>query len=103
LPVVLYGCETWSFTLREKCRLRVFQNRVLRRILRCKKDEVTWERRRLRNKEVYPLYSLPNIIQVIKSRRLRWAGHVAPMAERRGAYRVLVRKPRRTLRRSRRR
>jgi hypothetical protein len=79
--------------LREKCRLRVFENRVLRRILRPKKDEVTGEWRRLHNKELYALYSSPNIIRVIKSRRLRLAGHVARMGERRGAYRALVGKP----------
>jgi hypothetical protein len=90
LRVVLYGCETWSLTLREECRLRVFENRVLRRIFGPKRDEVTGEWRRLHNKEVYALYSSPNIIRVIKSRRLRWAGHVAHMGERRGAYRALV-------------
>jgi hypothetical protein len=82
LPVVLYGCETWSLTLREECRLRVFENRVLRRIFGPKRDEVTGEWRRLHNKEPYALYSSPNIIQVIKSRRLRWAGHVARIGER---------------------
>jgi hypothetical protein len=79
LPVVLYGCESWSLTLREECRLRVFENCVLRRIFGHKRDEVTGEWRRLHNKELYPLYSSPNIIRVIKSRRLRWAGHVARM------------------------
>jgi hypothetical protein len=66
LPVV-YGCETWSLTLREKCRLRVFENKVLRRIFGPKRDAVTGEWRRLHNKELYALYSLPNIIRVIKS------------------------------------
>jgi hypothetical protein len=93
LPVVLYGCESWSLTLREECRLRVFENRVLRRIFGPKRDEVTGEWRRLHNKELHALYSSPNIIRVIKSRRLRWAGHVARMGERRGAYRALVGKP----------
>jgi hypothetical protein len=79
LPVVLYRCETWSLTLREECRLRVFENRVLRRIFEPKRDEVTGEWRRLHNKKLYALYSSPNIIRVIKSRRLRWAGHVARM------------------------
>ena len=83
LLAVLYGCETWLLTLREECRLRVFENRVLRRIFGPKRDDV-------KEKELYALYSLPNIIRVIKSRRLRWAGHVARMGERRGAYRVLV-------------
>jgi hypothetical protein len=79
--------------LREECRLRVFENRVLRRIFGPKRDEVTGEWRRLRNKELYALYSSPNIIRVIKPRRLRWAGLVARMGERRGAYRALVGKP----------
>jgi hypothetical protein len=89
--------------LREVCRLRVFENRVLRRIFGSKRDEVTGEWRRLHYKELYALYSSPNIIWVIKSRRLRWIGHVARMGERRGAYRALVGKPegRRSLRRPR--
>jgi hypothetical protein len=81
LPVVLYGCESWSLTLREECRLRVFENKVLRRIFGPKRDEVTREWRRLHNKELYALYSSPNIILVIKSRRLRWAEHVARMGK----------------------
>jgi hypothetical protein len=93
LSVVLYDCGNWSLTLREECRLRVFENKVLRRIFGPKRDEVTGEWRRLHNKELYALYSSPNIIRVIKSRRLRWAGHVAGMGERRGAYRALVGKP----------
>jgi hypothetical protein len=92
LRVVLYGCETWSLTLREECRLRVFENRVLRRILGPKRDEVTGEWRRLHNKELYALYASPNTIQVIKSKRLIWAGHVARMGERIGTYRVLMEK-----------
>jgi hypothetical protein len=87
LLVVLYGCESWSLTLREECRLRVFENRVLRRIFGTKKDEVTGEWRRLHNKELYPLCSSPNIIWVIKLRRLRWAGHVAHIGYTRGACR----------------
>jgi hypothetical protein len=79
LPVVLYGCETWSLTLREGHRLRVFKNRVLRRIFGPKRDEVTGEWRRLHNEELNDLYSSPNIIRVIKSRRMRWVGHVAGM------------------------
>jgi hypothetical protein len=93
LPVVLFSCEIWSLTAREECRLRVFENRVLRRIFGPKRDEVTGEWRRLHNKELYALYSSPNIIRVIKSRRLKWAGLVACMGERRGAYRVLMEKP----------
>jgi hypothetical protein len=69
LPVVLYGCETWSLTLREECGLRVFENKVLRRIFGPKRDEVTGEWRKLHNKELYALYSSPNIIRVITSRR----------------------------------
>jgi hypothetical protein len=79
LPVVLYGCESWSLTFREVCRLRVFENKVLRRIFGPKREEVTGEWRRLHKKELYALYSSPNIIRVIKSRRLRWAGHAARM------------------------
>jgi hypothetical protein len=79
--------------LREECRLRVFENKVLRRIFGPKRDDVTGEWRRLHNKELCALYSSPNIIRVMKSRRLRWAGHVARMGERRGAYRALVGKP----------
>jgi hypothetical protein len=75
----LYGCETWSLTLRQKCWLRVFENRVLRRIFGPKRDEVTGEWRRLRSREVYAVYSSQNIIRVIKSRRRRWAGHVVRM------------------------
>jgi hypothetical protein len=93
LPVVLYGCESWSLKLREECRLRVFENRVLRRIFGPKKVEVTGEWRKLHNKELYALYSSLNIIRVIKSRKLRWAGHVASMGERSGAYRALMGKP----------
>jgi hypothetical protein len=77
LPVVVYGYETWSLTLREEYWLRVFENRLLRRIFAPKRDEVTGEWRRLHNKELYAVYSSSNIIRMIKSRRLRWAGHVA--------------------------
>ena len=78
LPVVLYGCEAWSLTLREERKLRVFENMVLRRIFGPRRDEVT-EWRRLHNKELNDLYSSPNIVRVIKLRRMRWAGHVARM------------------------
>jgi hypothetical protein len=79
--------------LRKKRRLRVFKIRVLRRIFMPERDEVTGEWRRLHNKELYALYSSPNITRVIKFRKLRWRGHVARMGERRGAYKVLVGKP----------
>jgi len=90
LPVVLYGCETGSLTLREERELRVFENRVLRRIFGPRRDEVMEEWRRLHNKELNDLYSSPNIVRVIKSRRMRWAGHVAHMVQERGMYGVLV-------------
>jgi len=93
LPVVLYGCETWSLTLREESRLRVFGNRVLRRIFGPKRDWMTGEWRRIRNEGLNDLYSSPNSIRVIKSRRMSWAGHVARVMERRGVYRVLVGTP----------
>ena len=71
LPVVLYGCETWSLTLREERRLRVFENMVLRRIFGPRRDEVTGEWRRMHNEEINDLYSSPNIVRVIKWRRMR--------------------------------
>ena len=79
--------------LREERRLRVFENRVLRRVFGPKRDEVTGEWRKIHNEELSDLYSLPNIVRVVKSRRMRWAGHVARMREGRGVHRVLVRKP----------
>jgi hypothetical protein len=90
LPVVLYGCETWSLTLREEQRLKVFENRVLRGIFGPKGDEVTGEWRKLHNGELHNLYSSPGIIRQIKSGRMRWAGHVARMGEGRNVYKVLV-------------
>jgi hypothetical protein len=80
-------------TLREEHRLRVFENRVLRRIFGPKRDELTGEWRILHNEELHDLYSSPNIVQVIKTRKMRWAGHVARMGEERDVYRVLVGKP----------
>jgi hypothetical protein len=87
LPVVLYGCETWSLALREH-RLRVFENRVLRRVFGLKRDEVTGEWRKLHNEEFCDLCSSPSIIRIIKSTRMRWAGHVARMG-RRGTRKVI--------------
>ena len=89
-PAVLYGCETWSLTLEEERTLRAFENRVLRRILGPKRDEVTGEWRKVHNEGLNDLYSLPNIFRVIQSRRMRWAGHVARIGEGRGMYGVLV-------------
>jgi hypothetical protein len=105
LPVVLYGCETWSLTLTEEHTLRVFENRVLRRIFRPKTDEVTEEWRKLRKEGFHDLYSSPSIIIIMKARRLRWAGHVTRMGQKMNAYRLLVGKPegRRPLARPRRR
>ena len=77
--MVFYGCENWSLILREERRLRVFENRVLRKVFGPKRDEVTGEWRELHNEELNDLYSLPNIVRVVKSRRMRWAGHVARM------------------------
>ena len=79
MPLVLYGCETWLLTLREKRRLRVFENRVLRRVFGPKWDEVTGEWRKLHTEELNDLYCSPIIFRVIKLRRMRWAGHVACM------------------------
>jgi hypothetical protein len=90
LPVVLYGCETWLLKLREECKQRVFENWLLRRIFGPKTDKVTGEWRTLHNRKLYAMYSSPNIIWVIKSRRLKRPGHVACMGNRRGAYRFLV-------------
>ena len=92
MPVVFYGCEPWSLTLREERKLRVFENMMLR-IFGPRRDEVKGEWRRLQNEELNDLYTSSNIVRVIKSRRMKWGGHVARMGEERGVYRVLVGKP----------
>ena len=89
----MYECEIWSLTLREERKMRVFENIVLRRIFGSRRDEEMGKWRRLHNEELNDLYSSPNIVRVIKSRRMRWARHVARMGEERGVYRVLVGKP----------
>jgi hypothetical protein len=93
LPVVPYSCETWSLTLREEHTLEAFENRMLRRIFGSKRDEVTGDWRKLYNEELHKLYSSPNIIRMIKSRRRRWGGHVARIGEKRSAYRLFLGKP----------
>jgi hypothetical protein len=93
-PVVLYGCETWSLTVREEHKLRVFENRMLRRIFGPKRDEVTGVWKKLHNEELHNLYSSPSIIRNIKSRRMRWVRHVAWRGgEKENMYRLLVGKP----------
>ena len=92
MPVLLYGCETWSLILREECRLRVFENSILRRIFGPKRDE-NGQWRRLHNEELHSLYRSPITIRVIRSRRLRWAGHVPRMEEARSAFKILTGKP----------
>ena len=101
----MFPCESWSLTLREERRLRVFENGVLRRIFGPKRDEVTGEWRKSHNEELKGPYSSPNIVRVIKSRRMGWVGNVARMGEAIGVYRVLVGKPegKRSLERPRRR
>ena len=94
LPVVLYGCETWPLTRAQENRFRVFENKVLRKIFGTKKDEVGWEYRKLHNHELEELYKSPSIVRIIKSRRLRWAGHVARMSEERTARTIFAQKPR---------
>jgi hypothetical protein len=93
LPVVLCWCETWSITLREEHRLRLLENRVLRGIFGPKRDEVMGEWRKMHSGELHNLYSSPDIISQIKSRRMRWAGHVAHMGEGRNLCRVLMGEP----------
>jgi hypothetical protein len=105
LPVVLYGCETWSLILRDEHRLRVFENRVLRSMFEPKGVDMMGRWRKLHNEELPNLYSSPSIIRMMKPRRMRWAGHVARMGEKRNACRLLAGKPegRRPLGRPRRR
>jgi hypothetical protein len=91
--VVWYGCETWSLTLREERRLRVFENRVLRRIFGLKRDEIHIEWRKIHNEDLHDLYCSSTTVWMIKSRRMRWMGHAARMEEGRGVYLVLVGKP----------
>jgi hypothetical protein len=93
LPVVLYECETWSLTLGEDHRLRMLENRVLRRIFGPKKDDVTGRWRKLHDEELHNLSSSPSIISMITSRRIKWRGHVACMRGKRNAYRILMGKP----------
>ena len=93
LPVVLNGCETCSLILWKERRQTVFENRVLRRIFGPRRDEVTGERRKLHNEQLNDLYSSPNFVREIKSRRMKWVGHVTLIGVRRGVYRVLVGKP----------
>jgi hypothetical protein len=83
LPIVLYGCETWSLTLEDEHRLRVFENRVSRRIFGPKRDEIKGEWRKIHNEELNNLYSSPNIFRVMQSKRIRWTGHVVRMREKR--------------------
>jgi hypothetical protein len=93
LPVVLYGCETFSLTLSEEYRLRVFENRVLRRIFGPKRDEVTESWRKLYNEELHNLYFSPSIIRISKSRRMKWEGHVARRGHKKNACRIFMAKP----------
>jgi hypothetical protein len=104
LPVVLYGCETWSLTIREEHKLRMFENRVLRRIFGPNRAGVTEGVKSCitrsfiistlhHNEELHNLYSSPSIIRIIKSRRIRWARHVERIGEKRNVYRLLAGKP----------
>jgi hypothetical protein len=89
LPVILYECETWSLELREEHRLRVFENRGLRKVFGPQRDEVTGGWRKLHNEELRDLYSLPSVIRIINS-RIRWVGYVTRMGEKRNKYRLLL-------------
>ena len=89
---MLYGCETWYLTLRVECRLKIFENRILRRIFGPKRDE-NREWRRLNNEKLHSLYRSVNTVRMIKSRRLRWAGHLDRIEERRSAFKMLTYNP----------
>ena len=89
LPVGLYGCETWSLTLREECRVRVFESRILRLIFGLKRD-TNGDWRRLHNEELHSLYRSPNIVRVIEPRRFRWTGHVDKMEEGKSAFKIFT-------------
>jgi hypothetical protein len=93
LPVVLCGCEIWCLTLREEHRVWIFEIRVLRKVFGSKRDEVTGEWRRPHHEDPYEMYSSPTSIRVTKSKIMKWTGDIARMGNRRGAYRVLARKP----------
>jgi hypothetical protein len=93
LPVVLYGCETWSLTLRNEHKLRMFENRVLSRIFGPKRDEMTEGWQKLHSEELHDLYSSPSIIRITKLRRVWWVGHVALMGEKWNVYKSLVGNP----------
>jgi hypothetical protein len=93
LPVVLYGCETWSVILRKEHRLTVFENRVLRRIFGSKRDEVKGGWRKLHNEKLHNLYSSSSTIRMIKARKMRWTEYVALMRAKRNARRILVGNP----------
>jgi hypothetical protein len=93
LSVVLYGCETWSLTLRKEHRLRLFETGVLWRIFRLLKGEVTGGWRKLHNEGLRNLYSSPNIVRMMKSGRMRWAEHVAHKGKMENAFRILAGKP----------
>ena len=93
LLVILCECGTWSLTLREERRLRGLETRVLRKIFGLRRNEVKGEWRKLHNEELNNLYTSPSVVRVVKSRRMRWVGHVARMAEGRGVYRISVGKP----------
>jgi hypothetical protein len=92
LPVILYGCETWFLILKEKQRLRGYENRVLRRVFRHKREEVVGGWRRLHNVELHNFCASPDIIRTFNSSRMTWSGHVARMRETKNACRILIRK-----------